>query len=134
MQTFRNGQFRRVIRYFGAIVSAVIAVIYLLIGSRVLIVLDGNGDQVFGLFACAAFILGAVLLVAFDRRILWILGALLQVFVIFTYFNLASQRAPAFESWGITLRIIQLPLLITLTYLALRAPLTPTASQDRQPI
>jgi hypothetical protein len=36
----------------------------------------------FGLSAGSAFLLGALLLVAFDRRVLWILGATLQLVVV----------------------------------------------------
>jgi hypothetical protein len=71
--------------------------------------------------------LGTLLLLAFDRRVLWILGAILQVFVIYTYFNLASQRTPAYEVWGILIRIAQLMILIALVYLEVRLPLAQAA-------
>jgi hypothetical protein len=45
-----------------------------------------------------------------------------QVFVYWAYFNVSKQRTPPFEVWGITLRIIQLPLLGALVYLAARVP------------
>jgi hypothetical protein len=76
----------------------------------------------FGLSAGSAFLLGALLLVAFDRRVLWILGATLQLVVVWGYFAVAPDRTPAYEAWGITLRIIQLPLFAALVYLSLRAP------------
>jgi len=117
-----GGESRRAIRLLAAFVAGGIAVIYFLIGFHVVTVLDANADQTFGLFAGVAYALGVVLLLAYERRIVWILGAILQVFVIFTYFNLAAQRAPAFEVWGILLRIAQFVLLIVLTYLAIRAP------------
>ena len=113
----------RNIRYAAAVLSGATAVIYFLIGLRVLIVLDANADQTWALFAAAAYALGAVLLLAVDRRSIWILGAILQIFVITTYFNLASQRLPAFEVWGILLRVVQLIILITLAYLAIRSPM-----------
>ncbi len=53
-------------------------------------------------------------------RSLWIAGAVFQVFVYFAYFNVAPQRDPPFEVWGITLRIIQIPLLLAVAWLALR--------------
>jgi hypothetical protein len=34
----------------------------------------------------------------------------------------APDRTPAYEAWGITLWIIQLPLFAALVYLSLRAP------------
>jgi hypothetical protein len=117
---------RRRIRYAAAFLAALTALIYFLIGFRVLIVLDANADQIFGLFAGAAYALGALLLLTVDRGPLWILGAVLQVFVIYTYFNLASQRTPAFEIWGILLRVAQVLLLLALVYLAVR----PAANQS----
>jgi len=117
---------RRAIRYGAAVVSGGIAAIYLLIGLGVLTVISPAADDpsmaVFGFSAGSAFLLGAFLLVAFDRRVLWILGAVLQVLVVWGYFAVAPDRTPAFEVWGITLRIIQLPLFAALVYLSLRAP------------
>jgi hypothetical protein len=115
---------RRWVRYFGAGLAAVMAAIYFLIGARVLDVGAAGEDAdfliVFGALAGGAFLLGAVLLVATDRRWLWIVGAVFQVFVIWAYIDVSKQRTPPFELWGITLRVIQLPLLACLAYLALR--------------
>ena len=117
---------RRTIRYGAAVVSATIAAIYFLIGLGVLTVVNPAADDpsmaVFGFSAGSAFLLGALLLVAFDRRVVWVLGAALQVLVVWGYFAVAPNRTPAFEVWGITLRIIQLPLFAALVYLSLRAP------------
>jgi hypothetical protein len=132
---------RRIVRFVAAAVAAAMAAIYFLIGLGVLDVGGSAGDRVglliFGALAGGAFLLGAALLVAFDRRWLWITGALFQVFVYWAYFDVAKTRTPAFETWGITLRVIQLPLLAALVYLALRpaepsvgpsAPSTPAAA------
>ncbi len=113
---------RRTIRYLAAALSALTALIYFLIGFRVLSVLDTPTDQIFGFFAGAGYALGVYLLLAHDRRLLWVLGALLQVFVVYQYFNLAFQRAPAYEVWGVLLRVPQVVLFIALVYLALRQP------------
>jgi hypothetical protein len=124
---------RRTIRYVAAAVSTAMAVIYFLIGLGVLDVLASASDRdfllVFGGAAGGAFLLGGFLLVAFDRRWLWVVGAIFQVFVYWAYFDVSKTRDPAFETWGITLRIIQVPLLLALTYLALRAP---DAAEARQ--
>lgn len=115
---------RRTVRFVAAVVAAAMAAIYFLIGLGVLDVGGSAGDRAgllaFGAIAGGAFLLGAALLVAFDRRWLWITGALFQVFVYWAYFDVAKSRTPAFETWGITLRIIRLPLLAALVYLALR--------------
>ena len=118
---------RRTIRYLAAALAALMAGIYYLIGLRVLDVGTGGGMDTssltaFGFMAGSAFALGAILLVAFDRRWLWIVGAVFQLFVIWAYIDIAKQRTPDFEVWGITLRIIQVPLLLALAYLALRFP------------
>ena len=117
-----QGEFRRLLRYLTAAGAAVTALVYFLIGFHILTVLEDPEGQFFGIFAGIAYGLGAFLLLRFDRRLLWFLGAILQVFVIVTYFGAASQRIPAFEIWGILLRIVQLALLIGLAYLALRPP------------
>ena len=115
---------RTTIRHAGAVVAAVMAVIYFLIGAGVLQVVNPNEDPgflfVFGAMAGGAFLLGALLLMRFDRRWLWMLGAAFQVFVYWGYFAVAPDRTPAFEPWGITLRVVQVPLLIALLYLAVR--------------
>lgn len=118
---------RRTIRSFAAAVSASMAAIYFLIGAGVLQVVtaDAAGDMsllFFGLSAGSMFLLGAILLIAIDRRILWILGTAFQILVIWGYFAVAPDRTPAFETWGILLRTVQLPLLAALLYLAIQRP------------
>ncbi len=118
---------RRTIRYFAAVLSGATALMYFLIGFHVVSVLDAPADQTWGIVPGVAYAFGALLLLAFDRRVLWILGAILQVFVIYTYFNLASQRTPAFEVWGILIRIAQLTILIALVHLEVRLRLARAA-------
>ena len=112
----------RRIRYAAAAVAALTAVVYLLIALQVLILGDEPGNQNFAYFAGAGYTLGVFMILRFDRRILWIIGAAIQVFVIFMYFNIAPQRTPNYEFWGLFLRIPQILLLITLATLALRSP------------
>ncbi len=114
----KDASTHHLIRYFAAVMSGLTAFIYFLIGFHLVTVLDANADQTWGLLACVAYVLGAVLLFTSERRIVWILGALFQIFVIFTYFNVASQRTPDYEVWGILLRIIQSIIFIALTYLS----------------
>lgn len=115
---------RRTIRYAAAAVAVVMAAIYLLIGIGVLDVGGTDADKsilwVFGAMAGCAFLLGAILLVAVDQRWVWIAGLLFQVFVYWAYVDVSKTRTPPFETWGITLRIIELPLLVALGYLAIR--------------
>lgn len=122
---------RRIVRYGAALLSAAVAVIYFMIGFYVVSVLDGpNPEQRWGLAAGAAYALGTLLLVALDRRFLWVLGAALQVFVIWAYFDVAPRRLPAFEIWGILLRVVQVALLGALVYLAARP--SPVAQRPTQ--
>ena len=116
---------RRTIRYVTAALAAAVAVIYFLIGFRVVSVLEIPQYQDFGLAAGCAYALGAILLVLFDYRVLWVLGAVLQAVVIFTYFDVASVRTPTFELWGILIRIAQVIILIGLIALEIRRPLPP---------
>jgi uncharacterized membrane protein len=115
---------QRVIRYFGAAMAAVAAGMYFLIAGRVVTVLDDapRDQTIFGLIAGFGFALGVVLLLVSQRRVVWILGAALQVFVIAMYFNVAPNRTPHYEEFGLLLRIPQLLILLSLAYLALRAP------------
>jgi hypothetical protein len=113
---------RRVRRAAGALALAN-ALVYGLIGAGIARVSsDVQGDTsflwVFGLTAGAAFVLGAVLLWAVDRRLLWWLGAAFQVFAIVAYISVAPQRVPPYEAWGLSLKVAQGVLLVALLYLA----------------
>lgn len=114
---------RRNIRYVAAALAATIALIYFLIGAGVITVVSpvagDNSMVVFGASAGTAFLLGAALLFAFDRQMLWIVGAVLQLLVVWGYVAVAPDRTPSFEAWGISLRILQIPLFASLVYLAL---------------
>lgn len=116
---------RRTIRYLAAALAAVAAVIYFMIGFRVVTVLNTPEYQTFGIAAGLAYVLGAVLLAALDHRVVGTLGAILQAVVIYTYFDVAAERIPTFELWGIVLRIVQVLILIALIYLEVRRPLPP---------
>jgi hypothetical protein len=110
---------RSPIRKAAAGLALVISLLYFLIGSRAVTVIDDTADQTaFGLIAGGAFLLGAVVILAFDRRFLWILGSLAQVFIILVYFDLADERVPPYEFWGISIRVLQVLLLGALLYLA----------------
>jgi hypothetical protein len=127
---------RRRVRYAGAALAGTMALIYAGIGLGVLDVGASDADReflwVFGALAGSAFLLGAFLLLRFDRRWLWILGLGFQLFVFWAYIDVAKTRTPPFESWGILLRVIQVPLLAALAYLAVRPP-EPVASVAARP-
>jgi hypothetical protein len=98
------------------------------------VVEDARRDQLaFATPAALVYALGAVLLLIpmLDRRILWALGALLQVGVIIMYLSVAPDREPSFEPWGIVIRIVQLLLLATLVLLVADEPERPRGGAAR---
>lgn len=118
---------RGIVRYAAAAASAATALLYFGIGFEVVKVVDvvsaaAPSMFAFGAPAGAAFVLGAVLLLAFDRRSLWIAGAILQVAVIVMYIAIAPQRTPSYEVWGILIKVLQVVILAGLAYLIVRAP------------
>ena len=72
---------------------------------------------VFGFSAGTAFLIVAALLALTDRRWISVLSLLFQVSVYVTYIGVSGGREPAFEIWGITLRLIQLVVIASLFYL-----------------
>ena len=110
---------RPLIRRAAAGVAMLIALIYFMIGFQLVSVLEDTTHQTtFGLIAGGAFVIGTALILAFDRRLLWTLGAAAQVMIIYTYFNLADQRVPEYELWGVLIRVLQVVLTAFLVYLA----------------
>ena len=118
---------RTQVRYGAALAAGAMAAIYYLIGLGVLDIGGSKSGEmvdlgVFGGGAGTAFLATALLLAFTDRRWLWLLALVFQAFVYVIYFAVSASREPAFEAWGITLRLIQVPLVLGLGYLAL----TPT--------
>ena len=112
---------RRRVRYFAAAMAACASLIYFLIGLRMVSVIQNPEEQVgFGFAAGAGFAVAALLIMSVDQRALWVAGAVLQALIILMYFTLAAERIPEFEVWGILLRVVQVPLLVAVTYLAIR--------------
>lgn len=109
----------------GATASALMAVIYYLIGLGVLSIGGSStGDPVdlvmFGASAGTGFLVLAVLLLRTDRRWVWMLAAVAQVWVFLVYFLVSGSREPPFEAWGIVLRLLQVPLFVVTVLLAWR--------------
>lgn len=121
---------RRKVRYGAAAIATAMSLIYFLIGLQAITVLENPEEQTaFGLIAGSAFLLGAGVILAFDRRWLWALGALIQIFIMYVYFDLAPERVPSYEAWGVALRVLQVPLIGALAYFAWRPE--PGAEPDR---
>ncbi len=116
---------RRLVRYAAAVLSAATGLLYFGIGMGILKIVDrttaGTPDLfTFGAVSGAAFVLGTVLLLAFDHRGLWLLGAVFQFGVIVMYVAISPQRTPPFEPWGILIKVLQAAILVALAYLVLR--------------
>lgn len=112
---------RRDIRIVGIVLAAASTLIYYLIGFGVITFPGGDfaGQTVFGLFAGTAFLAGTIAMVRYDKRALWVLGTLGLVFVTWAYFDVAPERDPSYEFWGIFLRVLQIPLLGIVGWLAM---------------
>jgi len=128
-QYLKQDDRRRGVRYVTAGLSSIVAVIYFLIGFKFLTVFETPETQVFGLFAGIAYAFGALMLLILRDRLLWTIGAVLQVFVIYTYFSLAQQRIPEFETWGIMLQGLQILIFVGLMYLIAYSPRKRSVSQ-----
>jgi hypothetical protein len=122
---------RRHLRYAAAALAGVTAVLYVLIATSAVHVIDAAAvedaarDQLaFATPAAIVYALGAVLLLIprLDRRLLWAAGAVLQVLVIAMYFAVSPDREPTFEMWGIAIRVVQALLLAALVVLTLDEP------------
>lgn len=127
---------RAQIRRIGATASALMALLYYLIGLGVLNVGGSTtGEMVdlrmFGFSAGSAFLVLAVLLALTDLRWVWAIALLAQFFVYIVYIGASGGRAPAFEIWGITLRLIQLVVIAALVYLTFKAPARPHTEAQR---
>jgi hypothetical protein len=110
-------------RYVAAAASALVAVIYLLIGFSIVSVVDDQAGLVPPmLIAAAVFAALAVLLMLSTSRLVLIAGAALQVLVLAGYVAIASERTPAYEAWGITVKAVEAFLLIVFVYLAVQRP------------
>jgi hypothetical protein len=113
---------RRLARQVGAALAGVMALVYYLVGAGVITVaeaVEGEMDiVVFGVGAGTIFLVGAALLLTVDRRPVWAVGAVLQVLIMAMYLAVSADRTPAFEAWGIGLRLVQVVLLAVLVYLA----------------
>jgi hypothetical protein len=106
--------------------AAASAVVYALIGLEVIAVVETGPDDPslfwFGIPAALAFLFGAGIMLVSERVLWWALGAVFQVFTIAAYFDVADRRTPAFEFWGIALRVVQMLLLAGLVVLIARYP------------
>jgi hypothetical protein len=101
------------LRRAAAAAPAAVATLYAATGTGLVAV---TADQPPGvvpplLVASALFTVLAVLLLRVAQRWVWIAGAALQVLLILMYLLVAADRTPAFEAWGIAVKLLQIGLL-----------------------
>lgn len=115
---------RKIVRWSAAGLSGITALLYLLIGLNVVSIGEITPEEqtAFALPAAAVFLGGLIVALLWDKRWLWLVGALGLTLIIVMYFNLASQRVPDYEVWGILIRVVQVPLLVSLLYLGFTTP------------
>jgi hypothetical protein len=122
---------RRMLRYVSAAVCAVAAVLYLTLFFMVRADEMASGvETTYGayLFLFVPYAVGAVLLARVDLRLLWGIGAIIQLAVVGLYlmFGTAADLSMA---WGALLTGLQVGLLALLAYLAL----TPAPEASARP-
>ncbi len=104
-------------------IAGLIALLYGLIWAGVLPAVAGaeSGEVAILGVAGVVFLVLAVLLWRFAGRLLWLGTAILQVTMIGMYVVISAEREPAFEVWGLSIRVAQVALIGVLVALVVRA-------------
>jgi hypothetical protein len=105
-----------------AVLAGLNAVLYGLIFAGVLSV--GRADEgELGILGVAGIVYLALAagLWFLPRPLLWAAATLMQVLVIAMYVAIAPERDPSYEVWGLTLRVLQVAIIVTLVGLLVRA-------------
>lgn len=105
-----------------AALAALNTVVYALIFAGVLSV--GRADEgelgILGVAGVVYLALAAVLWFV-PRPLVWAGATLMQLLVIAMYVAIAPERDPSFEVWGISLRVLQVAMVVALVTLLVRA-------------
>lgn len=104
-----------------ALLAAANAVLYGLIASGVLSV--GRAEQgelgILGAGGVVYLVLAGVLWLL-PRPVVWAGATVMQLMVIAMYLAIAPERDPSFELWGISLRVLQVAMIVVLVMLLVR--------------
>lgn len=113
---------RRRMRRVAAGLCGVMAAVYLAIaaGATSIEPSEEMSLAAFGIVSASIFVVGSGLLLTLDRRPVWAAGAVLQLMIAAMYVAVSAERTPAFEAWGLGLRVLQVPLFVLLVVLAVR--------------
>ncbi len=111
------------LQHAAAGIATLIAVLYGLIWAGVLPVVTEAEPGELGIlgFAGVVFLVLAALLWRLKSRVLWVGTAVVQVPMIWMYVVIGAEREPAFEIWGISIRVAQVALIGVLIALVVRA-------------
>ncbi len=122
---------RSTVRRIAALLGAVTAVLYFIIATPAVKVIDGDDEpNVVFLIAGLLFLVGVAVVLRVDRRLYLLLFTAFDAFVVWAYFQIAPERTPSFEVWGLTLRIPQVLLLAVLLFLLLTHRQMETPAKD----
>jgi hypothetical protein len=121
-------------RYLGAAAAWASAILYYLIGFGVLDIgeaKDGAATDLlgFGLVTGTSFLVAGALVLLVHRRWLIALIGLLDLAVIIGYFAVSGVREPPYEVWGLTIKGLQVVLLLVIGFLTLKADAWPRHDQ-----
>ena len=120
-------------RWVATAAAALSALLYFLIGNEVLTIgeaTSGDADVLaFGVSAGTAFVVVAFAVWFARRR--WILGlmAIFDALVLGAYFAFAGMREPAFEPWGLLIKVCQAVLLAATAYLIVHRSMKPSLTR-----
>jgi hypothetical protein len=113
-------------RWVGTAAAALSAMLYALIGVEILTIGDARSGEndllAFGLTAGIAFVLVALVVAFAKSRWLLSLAGLFDVVVLVGYFAFAEMREPAFELWGLFVKLCQMIVLAAIAYVLVRWP------------
>lgn len=110
--------------------TAATALLYAIVGFAVVDISNGTEEGLIVPLVMTAFIFAALTVVLALRsdRNSYLAGAALCAIAIFGYFVIAPSRDPSFEAWGLSIKAVQVVLLVALAWLARhsakRAPTT----------
>jgi hypothetical protein len=120
-----------------AAASLIAAAIYYLMGFEVVrVVSDAPATAsilAFGVAAGTAMVLAAALLILVHRRWIWALVAGFQVLALGWYVAVAPLRDPPVEPWGLLVGLLELFILVALTYLLIQRGAESTRTTNPRP-